>query len=312
MYYLIAPLFSIINLIGIFQIKSIMKIVLLIFKNVIKFYYQFHFKDKTDDFSHEKHVNFYAIFYNNSYNEIVDFNLVMISGFIGNIILKSTGFYITSIIFLFINLGGVLLIFTSEFLKNEKIFENENGEIIPDFKISQILFLLFCYIIFYIGAGGSALLSQMLLNDRFSKLKTYLLKIKLETIELNVYHIRKNFKKLQMNIKNNEKIQNNNSEEMNEIQNSDKNDSSDEINDKSLKFEINENEEEFKKFCKENQSKFDNYFIICFTTIIGYFLKYFINIILMKYKKNNTEFFYYIIGFLLHINNCFLVFLFFV
>ena len=45
----------------------------------------------------------------------------------------------------------------------------------------------------------------------------------------------------------------------------------------------------------ENKSKFDNYFIICFTTILGYFLKYVINRILINYKEYD-EFFYYAIG----------------
>ena len=212
MYYFIAPLFSIFNLVGIFQIISIMKIVFLIFKNAFKFYYQFHFKDKTDEFVYDQTVNFKKIFYHNSYNEIVDFNLVMISAFIGNILLKSCGFYITSIIFLFINLAGILIIFGSEFLNNEKIFENEKGEIIPDFSIFQILILLLCLLILYIGAGGSALLSQLILNDGFSKIKTHLLKKRLKQIQLAVYRIRKYYNKNKNDINNTESEENNTEE----------------------------------------------------------------------------------------------------
>ena len=202
MYYLITPLFSIFNLMGVFQIISIMKIVSLIFKNVIKFFYQYHFTEKTDKFIYDKQINFKKIFYQNSYNEMVDFNLVMISGFIGNLILKSTGFYVTSIIFLVINSIGIVIIFSSDFLNKEKVFENEKGEIIPNFSMAQVLILLFCLIIIFIGAGGSALLSQIILNDRFFKLKTYLFKIKLKKIELFAYRLRKNFNKKEFEINN--------------------------------------------------------------------------------------------------------------
>ena len=58
MYYFIAPLFSIFNLMGVFQIISIMKVVSLIFKNVIKFFYQYHFTEKTDKFIYDKQINF--------------------------------------------------------------------------------------------------------------------------------------------------------------------------------------------------------------------------------------------------------------
>ena len=297
MYYFIAPLFSIFNLMGVFQIISIMKVVSLIFKNVIKFFYQYHFTDKTDEFIYDKQINFKKIFYKNSYNAIVDFNLVMISGFIGTLILKSTGFYITSIIFLVINSIGIVIIFSSDFLNNEKVFENEKGEIIPNFTIAQVLILLFCLIILFIGAGGSALLSQIILNDRFFKLKTYLFKIKLKKIELFAYRLRKNFKKkeFEINNSNNASIKNNIIEERNDNQSNSENILYDEYEEKIMKSEIDENDKQFKKYDEENKSKFDNYFIICFTTILGYFLKYIINIILINYK-DYSKFFYYAIG----------------
>ena len=297
MYYFIAPLFSIFNLMGVFQIISIMKVVSFIFKNVIKFFYQFHFTEKTDEFIYEKQINFKKIFYQNSYNEMVDFNLVMISGFIGNLILKSTGFYVTSIIFLVINSIGIVIIFSSDFLNNEKVFENEKGEIIPNFSIAQVLILLFCLIIIFIGAGGSALLSQIILNDRFFKLKTYLFKIKLKKIELFAYRLRKNFNKNEFDINNsnNGSIGNNDIEEKNDNENNNGNISYDEYEEKIMKSDIDENDKQFRKYDEENKSKFDNYFIICFTTIIGYFLKYIINIILINYKDYD-QFFYYAIG----------------
>jgi len=182
MFYFIAPLFSIFNLMGVFQIISNMKVVSLIFKNVIKFFYQYHFTEKTNNFIYDKQINFKKIFYKNSYNEIVDFNLVMISGFIGTLILKSTGFFITSIIFLIINSIGIVIIFSSDFLNNEKVFENYKGEIIPNFSIAQVLIILFFLIILFIVTRGFALISQIILNDRFFKLKTYLFKIKLKKL----------------------------------------------------------------------------------------------------------------------------------
>ena len=211
----------------------------------------------------------------------------MITGFIGNIIFKSVGFYITSIIFLFINLGGILMILNCEFIKTQEIFKNENDEVVLEFKISQILYFLACYIIFFIGSGGPALLSQFILNDSFSKLKTYMLKNQLEIISRNVYYIRKYFKESQ-NLKNN-----NNNEKIND------NTISDEVDDSKnipINFKIDENDKEFKDFDKKNKSQFDNYFIISFTTIIGYFLKYLLNVILIKYNIKYDQFFYYITG----------------
>ena len=62
-----------------------------------------------------------------------------------------------------------------------------------------------------------------------------------------------------------------------------------------MESDIDENDKQSKKYDEENKSKFDYYFIICFTTILGYFLKSIINIILINYK-DYSQFFYYAIG----------------
>ena len=51
-----------------------------------------------------------------------------------------------------------------------------------------------------------------------------------------------------------------------------------------MESDIDENDKQSKKYDEENKSKFDYYFIICFTTILGYFLKSIINIILINYN----------------------------
>ena len=114
-----------------------------------------------------------------------------------------------------------------------------------------------------------------------------MLKNQLEIISRNVYYIRKYFRESQ-NLKNN-----NNNEKNND------NTISDEVEDSKnipINFKIDENDKEFKDFDKKNKSQFDNYFIISFTTIIGYFLKYLLNVILIKYNIKYDLFFYYIIG----------------
>ena len=299
MFYIIGPIFSIFNLIGIFQTISIMKVIWIIFKNMIKFFFQYQFKEKTDEFNYDETINFNLILYNNSRNEIADFNLVMITGFIGSIIFKYTGFYITSIIFLIVNSAGIIMILSCEFIKNKDIFKNDKGEIVPDFSVPQILYIFGCFLILFIGCGGSALLSQYILNEGFSKLKTYMLKIQLERIQLNAYYIRKYYNE---NLKKNNEETNNYDDD--EINNSNKkgddnngdNELSDDPQKLKDKFKIDENDKQFKEFIKKNQSKFDNYFIISFTTILGYFLKYLINIFLIKQGIEYNNFFYYIIG----------------
>ena len=83
MFYFISPLFAIVNLIGIFQVISIMKSLFILVKNSILLYLGFDIKEGIEVF------DFYKYFHNESMNEEIDFNLMLFTGFIGDILLKS-------------------------------------------------------------------------------------------------------------------------------------------------------------------------------------------------------------------------------
>ena len=112
MYYFISPAFAIINLIGIYQVMTIMNVLMVVLKNLITEYFKKYFDD---NYKPHEDLNYYNIFYKNSYTEIFEFNLTMIFDFLGIIVLKSRGFRIASIIFLMINLVSLFLIASFDF-----------------------------------------------------------------------------------------------------------------------------------------------------------------------------------------------------
>jgi len=149
MYYFISPAFAIINLIGIYQVITIMNVLMALLKNLTTEYIKNYFDDK---YKPQKDLNYYSLFYKNSFTEIFEFNLTMIMDFLGIIVLKSRGFRIASIIFMMINLVSLFLIASFDFSKFD--FENRKMSIL------QILYLLLCYILLFVGVGSSALLSE--------------------------------------------------------------------------------------------------------------------------------------------------------
>ena len=166
MFYFISPLFVMINLIGIFQIISVMNRVFDTFIHSLLVYV--NIKDnKIESFGdfYCSNYNFYDKFYDDSLNKPLDFNLMMVMDFLGCIILKSRGFRISSVIFLILNVGGLFLILNFDFDIKDKEFQ---------YTLFNVLYLLLCYAILFVGVGASALLSQQMLVDSFLKLRKYL------------------------------------------------------------------------------------------------------------------------------------------
>ena len=157
------PFMTVINLIGIFQMISVMKILSHFLWKSIKIFLSLN---KCDN------IEFYQ-FFNNFYDDLlkepVDYNLMMILGFLGNILLGTIGYRCSSIIFALINTAGFFMIYNFNFLGN--IEENKK------YNIWQIIYLLLMYIFLLIGVGGSALLSQQILLDSFYKYQHYSLKL---------------------------------------------------------------------------------------------------------------------------------------
>ena len=120
MFYVISPAFSIINLVGIYESITILKIIFKLLKNSVIYYYKYLRNDKDQliifsiqDFN--DNYNFYYLFYEDTKKETFDFNLMMLNGFLGDIILKSKGFRVTTIIFFIMNSISIFLIISFSF-----------------------------------------------------------------------------------------------------------------------------------------------------------------------------------------------------
>ena len=91
--------------------------------------------DNTNNITvHDTVYDFYNYFHNKTLNEGVDFNLMMITGFIGDLFLKSRGFRISSFVLSLINFGVLFGVYNFEFdFADKEIF---------DYSILKILSIL--------------------------------------------------------------------------------------------------------------------------------------------------------------------------
>jgi len=90
MFYIIAPLFGIIFLTGIFQIKSLLNALWDLIKESVVYKYDCTINSNcniTLTNNETSAFQFYDYYFSYSMKETVDFNLMMITGFLGNIIL---------------------------------------------------------------------------------------------------------------------------------------------------------------------------------------------------------------------------------
>ena len=276
MFYIVSPSFTIINLIGIFQIISIMKVLLSLLKDLTILYFKNENNNNNDQDT--LNYNFFDLFYKNALTEPFDFKLTMIFDFLGVIVLKSRGFRISSVIFMIINLISLFLLINYDFYKFDP----------SSLSIFQILYLLFCFILLFVGVGASSLLSLQILIDSNSKYKNFIYGVDENEI--------KNYEKLDNEL--NSDSQNIKIEEHQSANIIDKTNSINILKDEDIKdnksaFEIKKekirekNIEKRKETLKRNrENKFDFFFIICITTIMGYFGKYLINFIIIDVKNN--------------------------
>jgi len=264
-YYIIAPFFAITNLIGIFEIKSIIDALFKVLKNSNIYFFKKYFLSKEITLNFKEDYNFYNILLTQSINISPDFNLIMIMDFLGCILLKSYGFRISSIIFLIINTISLFLIYFIDF--ND--YDEENL-----YSFNKIIYIFICFLLLFIGVGSSALLSQQILIDSYLKLKYYL------------------------NSKNSKKIYNN-SNIFQELNNKNTDNNIIQIND-AIQNEarishrnslIKSNNPEYFKNILENseKKKFDYFFMVCINTFIAYFTKYILSLFIYKKKMNYDD-----------------------
>ena len=147
MFYIVSPLFGIINLIAIFESLSIMKILWEILKNAITVYFKSlgEEDDKITKFSiydFNNKYNYYFMFFEGAKKDSFDFNLVMFTAFLGDLLMQSRGFIVSTTVFTLMNGVSIFLILTFSFLDYDK---NDNK-----YTILNILSLLFSYILLFL------------------------------------------------------------------------------------------------------------------------------------------------------------------
>ena len=252
MFYFISPLFGIIFLIGIFQLITIVKSLSSLLSKSVTTYYKCTFKNDCtieldNNSNNEPNVfDFYNYVHNNAINETIDFNLMMVTGCIGDSLLKYLGFRKASFILGALNVGVLFWLSTFELdFKDEGIF---------DYEFFKILYMLICYILLLIGVGGSSLLSQHILTNTHEIYKEYII--------------------CQMNLERKEDRIN----EMNPVSIND-NDPNEKGSKKETREELRQKRKE-KKIRNKETDKFDYFFMICLITTAGNFGKYLINLLL--------------------------------
>ena len=170
MFYILSPLFSTINLIAIFQSIYIMSTLFEVIVNTVPFFIKSLRNDPQSPFSiddfNEKY-NFYDKLMTRTLNEPFDFNLMLFMAFLGNALLKAKGLTFTLGIFcILINGAAFVLLYVFDF----KDYDSEYNS----FTLLKILYLIFCYILLFIGVGSSALLSQQIIVESNVKYNEYL------------------------------------------------------------------------------------------------------------------------------------------
>ena len=170
MYYIISPIFSIINLIGVFESISMMKIIFQVIKNALVNYYiaLMNEEEKITKFSinnFNEQYNFFNLFLEDTKMETFDFNLMLLSAFLGDILLKSRGFRISISVFAFLNFISIFLLLNFPFHDYEVPYN--------DYTAFQMLFLVLSWLLLFIGVGASALLSQKIIIDSNNKYDDY-------------------------------------------------------------------------------------------------------------------------------------------
>ena len=155
---IIFPLFSIINVIGIFLIISIKDTLHKLFVSSLKC--KLEIFCNIEDFKNQS--NYFEFFRKESSKESLNFNLMMFWSFVGIKFLKSLGFIITSFIFLILNTIMILLIYVIDF--------EDFDPITIKYSYPKIIIIFLLWLFMGFTFGSSTLLSQQILTDYYSLL----------------------------------------------------------------------------------------------------------------------------------------------
>ena len=344
MFYIISPIFAIIHLVAIYESLLMMKILLQVLENSLLSLYKSWTlnaeeisKFSINDFNNK--YNYYFMFFDDARKDSFDFNLMLFTAFLGDIVLQSRGFRVSTFIFALINIGAIFLVMSFSFF-DYNIKDNT-------FSFFKLLYLILGYLLLLVGAGASALLSQQIIIDSNYKYNDYIKKLNEKSLELMEIQKQKKeaereeLEKVKLPTlsnmitsqeENNENDKNifplktskseyikasitpiitgNKKDEELDIKNI-KNDmkqvdskklalsrskttlitrGDEMINEHSKKIkekELRKKEREKAKANVKKKSRFDSFFMVCITTIIGYFMKYLINLIISEKRNLN-------------------------
>ena len=147
----IGILFVTLNLIGVYQLISVLKSTKeeMVF-GVKSFIFA---KNRTDYFPEN---NDYKYNYeSNIFNNLPDFNLLYLTSVIGNFVLKGAGYRLSSIIYILINAGFLFIVRTFEF---------------PDsYDFYQLILIIIYYLLLLLSIGSVTLFSQQIYFDGLTK-----------------------------------------------------------------------------------------------------------------------------------------------
>ena len=171
MFYFVSPVFCIINLMGVFQSISMLKIIAEILKNALMNYFKSLMNESKDikKFSlndYIKQYEYYSMFNNDTKKEAFDFNLTMFMAFLGDAFLKAKGFRISYSVLSIINIAAIILILNFSFDDYDR---DDNT-----FTLFKMLFMALIWLLLFIGVGASALLSQQIIIDSNYKYDEYI------------------------------------------------------------------------------------------------------------------------------------------
>ena len=258
----------------IFEIKPILSCLETVLINCVKEIFTHRIEDPNSLF------NFYGIFFERITVLNFDFNLIMIMNWLGDRLLFSCGFIVTIIIFLGINSLFFILLYNFDFLDY-----NENNK----YGIWKFLHLLLIYIIFFIGLGGSSLLSQRIFIELFNKFQENIIENKKE--KNKIYE--KYFQELKKT-DNDEIIL---EEKKDEIIKEEDNDEIilEDKNDELIQEENNEGRKTFRETIVERaeklnkNSRFKSFYAISIITIFSFTFGSITNLSIKAFKMENDE-----------------------
>ena len=280
-------IFVIINLIGIFTIRTIMNSLYeILIISIQNFLYKKSDLEKYDLTDFESYYNSSYNFYEQYFNDIskneVDFDLMMFWDFVGSFVYKYCEFECTSFLFLILNIIFLVLIGGFDFLDiNEKTHK---------YSFFQILYITLVYFFLWISVSSSALLSQQIYIESFEILNKKIVLNYKQKEELKEKEKRQAIERI---INKTKKKEQQKQEEEQEIPMSNNNFNIEDkghgseiqrIIKKSDKLNGKSNGKEEKKYKKNEDNEFQYHYMIYLSSFLGFLINYIINREIIFYK----------------------------